>query len=170
MQFDPRQTGTPPSPIHPTGFFTGVQLRPVIIGVVVDYVATYAIMYAYFFVYLANELSKQGEVSTDAITNYMTTTEGLLIGFAIGTLGTVIGGFVAGRKAVNFEIKHGAFVGLGSLIVSFIQTVIQGEQVPLPEWFRAISVLAIIPAGALGGYLSETFKGMGGTHRRRAGP
>jgi putative membrane protein (TIGR04086 family) len=170
MQFDPRQTGTPPSPIHPTGFFTGVQIRPVIIGVVVDYVATYAIMYAYFFVYLANALSKQGEVSSDAITNYMTTTEGLLIGFAIGTLGTVIGGFVAGRKAGKFEIKHGAFVGLGSLIVSFIQTVIQGEQVPLPEWFRAISVLAIIPAGALGGYLAEMFKGLGGDYRRRTGP
>src|SRR5207245_2212275 len=67
MQFEPRQTGAPPSPVHPTGFFTGVQIRPVIIGVVVDYVATSVMIYAYFFVYLANQLSKQDEVYSDAI-------------------------------------------------------------------------------------------------------
>ena len=165
MQFEPRQTGAPPSPVHPTGFFTGVQIRPVIIGVVVDYVATSVMIYVYFFVYLANQLSKQGEVSSDAITNYMTTTEGLLIGFAIGTLGTAIGGFVAARKAGNFEIKHGAFVGLGSLIVSFIEELLREEFIPLPEWFRFLSVVAIIPAGAFGGYVAEMFKGLGGNYR-----
>src|SRR5438445_10790359 len=133
MQFEPRQTGAPPSPVHPTGFFTGVQIRLVIIGVVVDYVATSVMIYAYFFVYLANQLSKQGEVSSDAITNYMTTTEGLLIGFAIGTLGTAIGGFVAAWKAGNFEIKHGAFVGLGSLNVSFIEWCLGQEVNSVPE-------------------------------------
>jgi putative membrane protein (TIGR04086 family) len=162
MQFDPRQPAKPP-PLQPTGFFTGVQIRPVIIGVVVDYVGTYVIMYAYFFFYLANELSKRGELSNEAITDYMMTTEGLLIGFAIGTLGTVIGGFVAARKAGNFEIKHGAFVGLGSLIVSFIEELLRQEYMPLPEWFRFLSVVAIIPAGALGGYVAGLFKGVGGT-------
>src|SRR2546430_2357984 len=151
MQFEPRQTGAPPSPVHPTGFFTGVQIRPVIIGVMVDYVATSVMIYVYFFVYLANQLSKQGEVSSDAITNYMTTTEGLLIGFAIGTLGTAIGGFVAAWKAGNFEIKHGAFVGLGSLIVSFIEEVVRGEFISLPEWVRFLAVVTIIPTGPLGG-------------------
>src|SRR6266581_2130013 len=117
MQFEPRQTGAPPSPVHPTGFFTGVQIRPVIIGVVVDYVATSVMIYAYFFMYLANQLSKQGEVSSDAITNYMTTTEGLLIGFAIGTLGTAIGGFVAAWTARNlFRCWNGfAFCRLSRL-------------------------------------------------------
>jgi len=156
MQFEPRQTGAPPSPVHPTGFFTGVQVRPVIIGVVVDYVATSVMIYAYFFVYLANQL-------------YMTTTEGLLIGFAIGTLGTAIGGFVAARKAGNFEIKHGAFVGLGSLIVSFIEELLREEFIPLPEWFRFLSVVAIIPAGAFGGYVAEMFKGLGGNYRPSGG-
>src|SRR5437667_10134037 len=149
MQFEPRQTGAPPSPVHPTGFFTGVQIRPVIIGVVVDYVATSVMIYAYFVVYLANQLSKQGECSSDAITNYMTTTEGLLIGFAIGTLGTAIGGFVAAWKAGNFEIKHGAFVGLGSLIVSFIEELLREQVITLPAWLSFRETVAITLDGAV---------------------
>ena len=161
MQLDPRQTATPPSPVEPTGFFSGVQIRPVILGVVVDYIATYVGIYAYFFVYLAKEFSKQGEVSGEAIAKYMASDEGLMIGFVIGALGTALGGFVAARKAGKFEIKHGAFVGLGSLIVSFIELSMQEEVTPVPEWFRFMSVVAVIPAGALGGYFAEVFKGLG---------
>jgi putative membrane protein (TIGR04086 family) len=169
MQYDPRQTATPPSPIEPTGFFTGVQIRPIVVGVVVDYIATYAGTYAYFFIYLAKELSKQGEVTGDQITDYMTSPEGLMIGFAIGALGTALGGFVAAFKAGKLEIKHGALVGLCSLILSFIEQSLQEETVPLPQWFRFLSVLAIIPAGALGGFVAEALKGSVGPTGRAAG-
>jgi hypothetical protein len=155
MQHDPRATGTPPSPVHPTGFFTGVEIRPVILGVIVDYIATYAAMYAYFFLYLANRFSEQGQLSQEALTDYMMSHEGLMAGFIIGALGTALGGLVAASKAGKFHIKHGAFVGLGSLILSFIEERVRGESTPMPEWFRALSVLSIIPAGALGGYLAE---------------
>jgi hypothetical protein len=160
MQYDPRQPGSPPSPIEPTGFFTGVQIRPVIVGVVVDYIGTYAGMYVFFFLYLANEAAKRGEVSPEAIAEYMQSTEGLLVGFAIGAFGTLLGGFIAGRKAAGFEIKHGAFVGLGSLVVSFLEQTIGEATGPVPEWFRALSILSIIPAGALGGYLAQVSKGI----------
>lgn len=166
MQYDPHR---PPSPIQPIGFFTGVQIRPVIVGVIVDYVGTYAAMYAFFFVYLANKLAERGELSQEAVADYMMSREGLLIGFAIGALGTALGGFVAAMKAGKFQIKHGAFVGLGSLIVSFIEEVMRQDGSPMPEWFRALSVLSIIPAGALGGYLAEIFRGMVGTGGRDSG-
>jgi putative membrane protein (TIGR04086 family) len=169
MQFDPRQTSTPPAPVQPTGFFTGVQIRPIIIGVVVDYIATYAVTYAYFFIYLANELSKQGEVTADQIMEYMTSPEGLLIGFAIGVLGTALGGLVAAIKAGKLEVKHGALVGFCSLILSFIEQSLQEETVPLPEWFRFVSVLAIIPAGALGGFVAQMFTGSVGNYRPGGG-
>ncbi len=164
MQYDTRQTGKPPSPIAPTGFFTGVQVRPIIVGVVVDYIATYAGTYAYFFIYLAKELSKQGEVTGDQIRDYMTSPEGLMVGFTIGVLGTALGGFVAAVKAGKLEIKHGALVGFCSLILSFIEQSLQEESLPLPEWFRFLSIAAIIPAGALGGFLAEAFKGRGRNH------
>jgi len=160
MEYPPRPTSTPP-PVEPLGFFTGIRLRPVVVGVVVDYIATYAMMYGYFFFYLAKELSKQGEVSPEVIGEYMLSQEGLLIGFLIGVLGTALGGLVAARKAGRLEIKHGAFVGLGSLIVSAIEQALQEEPTALPEWFRFLSVIAIIPAGALGGFVAQLFKSVG---------
>jgi putative membrane protein (TIGR04086 family) len=129
--------------------------------VVVDYIATYAVTYAFFFVYIAKQLSKQGELTGDQIRDYMTSPEGLMIGFVIGALGTALGGFVAAIKAGKLEIKHGALVGFCSLILSFVEQSLQEEPTPLPEWFRLLSVLAIIPAGALGGFLAEAFKGLG---------
>jgi hypothetical protein len=165
MQYDPQHTGTPPRPIEPTGFFTGVQIRPVVVGVVVDYIATYVGMSAFFFFYLANQAAKNGELSPEAIAEYMTSLEGLTVGFVIGALGTALGGFVAGRKAGAFEIKHGAFVGAGSLTVSFLEQLAQEGSAPMPEWFRALSILSIIPAGALGGYVAELIKGSGSINR-----
>jgi putative membrane protein (TIGR04086 family) len=159
MQVDPRSPSPAPRPVEPTGFFTGIEIRPVIVGVVADYIATYAAIYAYFFIYLTEELSKKGEVTGEMISEYMLSSEGLLIGFAIGVLGTALGGFVAGYRARKLEIKHGGFVGVGSLVVSFIEQGLQEEAMPLPEWFRLLSLLAIIPAGALGGYVAELVKG-----------
>jgi putative membrane protein (TIGR04086 family) len=167
---DQRAGDRPPRPLEPTGFFTGVQIRPIVFGIVVDYIATYAATYAYFFVYLANQLAKRGEVTAEMISEYMLSTEGLLIGFTIGMLGTALGGFVAGYKAGKLEMKHGALVGVGSLVVSFIEQVLAEEPTELPEWFRLLSVLAIIPAGALGGYVAETFKGLGPATRGPSGP
>lgn len=169
MQYDTRQTAKPPSSIEPTGFFTGVQIRPIIVGVVVDYIATYAGIYAYFFIYLAKELSKQGEVTGEEIAKHMASPEGLMIGFTIGILGTALGGFIAAHKAGMLEIKHGALVGACSLILSFIEQSLQEESLPLPEWFRFLSVLAIIPAGALGGFVAGALKGSPGGNRSGGG-
>src|SRR5499433_2650357 len=174
MQYDTRQTGKPPSPVEPTGFFTGVQIRPIIVGVVVDYIATYAVTYAFFFVYIAKQLSKQGELTGGQIRDYMTSPEGLMIGFAIGALGTALGGFIAAHKAGKLEIKHGALVGFASLILSLVEQSLQEDSVPLPEWFRFLSIAAIIPSGALGGFVAEAFKVSRGSYphdsRSRPGP
>ena len=169
MQYDTGQTAKPPAPVEPTGFFTGVQIRPIIVGVVVDYIATYAGTYAYFFIYLAKELSKQGEVTGEQIRRYMTSPEGLMIGFVIGTLATALGGVVAARKAGTLEVKHGTLVGICSLALSFLEQSLQEESLPLPEWFRFLSILAIVPAGALGGFLAESFKGFGRPYRQSRG-
>jgi putative membrane protein (TIGR04086 family) len=163
MEHDPRPASTPPPPIEPTGFFTGVQIRAVIVGVVVDYVATHLAMAAYIFGYLAKELAKQGEFTDEVLQEYMLTTEGLLAALIIGCLCTALGGFIAARRAGVLEIKHGAFVGLGSLIVSFIQQAIQEQSIPLPEWFNFISIVAVIPAGAVGGMLAGALRGTGKT-------
>jgi hypothetical protein len=42
MEYNPRQPERPPSPLEPMGFFTGVNWRSVIAGVVIDVIATLA--------------------------------------------------------------------------------------------------------------------------------
>ena len=80
----------------------------------------------------------------------MTSPEGLMIGFVIGALGTALGGFVAAHKAGKLEIKHGALVGLCSLILSFIEQSLQEESASLPEWFRFLSVRRDHSGGGVG--------------------
>jgi putative membrane protein (TIGR04086 family) len=161
MQYDSRQTGMPPPSIEPTGFFTGVQIRAVITGVVVDYISTYVAMTVFVFGYLAKELAKNGEVTSELIAQYMASPEGLRVALIIGSLCTALGGFIAARRAKTLEIKHGAFVGLGSLIISFLEHLMNDQPVPLPEWFQFVSILLVIPAGALGGFVAGLLKERG---------
>jgi putative membrane protein (TIGR04086 family) len=157
MQYDPRHSTKPPSSIEPTGFFTGIQFRPIIGGVVVDALATIALVNAYYWFFIAKDLAAQGGATEDAYGQYLNSTEGLMASLLLGSLGTVIGGFYAGYKAGSLEMKHGALVGIGSIILGFILQLIEPETA-LPEWFMALSAAAAIPAGALGGFFAEMFK------------
>ena len=166
MQSGSYRPGDIPTPIEPASVFTGLQIRPIVAGVIVDYVATYVAMFAYIALFVAGKLLEKGDLSEEALRRYAVSPEGLLFGFAIGTLCIVLGGFVAGRLAKAFEVKHGAAVGVGSLIVSTLEHAMAESDFPLPEWFVLISYLAAIPAGALGGYLAERLRvygaGLGG--------
>ncbi|HKY08143.1 MAG TPA: hypothetical protein VJQ55_07880, partial [Candidatus Binatia bacterium] len=62
--------------------------------------------------------------------------------------------------------KHGALVGIGSIILALIfQTM--GTERELPEWFMALSLIAAIPAGAVGGLFAEIYKNAVGRSRGR---
>lgn len=157
MQYDPRHSTRPPSPIEPTGFFTGIQFRPIIVGVFVDTIATIALTTFYSSFFVAQELAAQGDAAEEALSQYWSSSEGLMASLLLGSLGTVIGGFYAGYKAGTLEMKHGALVGIGSIILGlFMQSA--GTLSEAPEWFIALSFAAAIPAGALGGFFAEIFK------------
>ena len=147
--------------MQPTSLFTGLKVRPIVVGVIVDYVATYAAMFAYIALFVSRKLLDEGELSEEALRRYAASPEALLSGFAIGTLCIVLGGFVAGRLAKALEIKHGAAVGVGSMIVSTLEQAMAENSLPVPEWFVLISYLVAIPAGALGGYLAERWREFG---------
>jgi putative membrane protein (TIGR04086 family) len=147
--------------MQPTSIFTGLRIRPIVTGVIVDYVATYVAMFAYIALVVSRKLLEEGELSEEVLRRYAASPEGLLSGFAIGTLCIVLGGFIAGRLAKALEVKHGAAVGVGSMIVSTLEQAMAENSVPLPEWFVLISYLAAIPAGAVGGYLAERLREFG---------
>jgi putative membrane protein (TIGR04086 family) len=174
MEQNPRLPNTPPAPIEPTGFFTGIQFRPIIAGVVVDTIATLVMVSAYYALWVAKELpAPGGAAADDAFTQYWTSSEGLVASLLIGSLGTLIGGFYAAYKAGTLEMKHGAMVGIGSIILGLLLQSGSAER-ELPDWFLAVSLAAAIPAGALGGLFAEMFTnalgkgqtGVGGASRR----
>jgi putative membrane protein (TIGR04086 family) len=163
MQYDPRQSTSPP-PIEPTGFFTGIQFRPIVMGVIIDTIATMVLTTAYYSIFIAKELTDSGLGGEKAFSDYWASSEGLMASLLLGSLGTLIGGFYAAYKAGTLEMKHGALVGIGSILLGLVlQTV--GTESELPEWFMALSFAAAIPAGALGGFFAEMFKSVMGPKR-----
>jgi putative membrane protein (TIGR04086 family) len=158
MQYDPHQP-SPPGRIEPTGFFTGLRFRPVIAGVIVDTLATFALVTAYYTLFVAKELAARGGATEDAFAQYWNSSEGLMASLILGSLGTLIGGFYAAYNAGTLEMKHGALVGVGSIILGLVLRS-GGSENDLPDWFMAISLAAAIPAGALGGFFAEMFKNM----------
>ncbi|MBI4523085.1 MAG: TIGR04086 family membrane protein [Deltaproteobacteria bacterium] len=167
---DPSRRGAPvtperapqasiPPPIEPRGFFTGVKIRPIVIGAVVDYVATHLLILLYLIVYHAKDSLGEGGVSEEAfeeaLKEALSSQEGLLALILIGAFCTALGGYIAGRLAKSDEVKHGALVGALSLIVGLLQAGVAGERSPVPQWYELLGYLLAIPAGALGGLLAQ---------------
>ena len=156
MQYQSHQT--PPSPIEPTGFFTGIQFRPIIGGVIVDTISTLALTTLYYSFFVAKDLAGQNDAAEDAFARYWNSSDGLVMSLLLGSLGTLIGGFYAAYKAGRLEMKHGALVGIGSILLGLALQAGGQENNPVPEWFMALSFAAAIPAGALGGFFAEMLK------------
>lgn len=167
MQHDSRPQ--PPPPIEPTGFFTGIQFRPILTGVILDVVATIVMVTAYYFGIVAKELPGQPDAAEQAFADYWNSSDGLMASLLIGCLGTAIGGFYAAYKAGMLEMKHGALVGVGSIVLGLILQ--PGSERQMPEWFMGLSLAAAIPAGAIGGFFAEMFKNtVGRPPQRGEGP
>lgn len=159
MQHHLKQPDRPPSPIEPTGFFTGIQIRPIVIGVILDVFATIALATGYYALFVARDFSGPGDLAEDAYAAYWNSSDGLMMSLLLGSLGTAIGGFYAAYKAGTLEMKHGALVGVGSILLGLVLHS-GGAEREMPDWFIALSLVAAIPAGALGGFLAEVFKNM----------
>src|SRR5918999_3234287 len=115
---DSRQASHPP--IEPTGFFSGIQFRPIIFGVVLDTLATIVLVTAYYYGFVAKEMPDPAEAGDQAFAQYWQTADGLLMSLVLGSLGTMIGGFYAAYKAGALEMKHGALVGIGSILLGLV--------------------------------------------------
>lgn len=158
---NPNQQGqkSVPSPLEPRGFFTGVRIRPIVVGAVVDYVATNVLILLYLFVYyMKDSLEKGGlpeEALEKALKEALASQEGLFTFIVIGALCTALGGYIAARLAKAEEIKHGALVGAVSLIIGILQTAMTGVESPVPDWFELLGYVLAIPAGALGGSFAQ---------------
>ena len=156
MQYDPGTPHSPPSPIEPTGFFTGIQFRPILIGVVVDVVASILLSGAYYAHFVEPGAGMLAAFTEEAA-KYWSSSEGLVATLLLGSLGTMIGGFYSAYKAGKLEMKHGALVGIGSFILGLGMQSGAGESA-FPDCFTALAASAVIPSGALGGFFADIFQ------------
>ena len=159
-KISPQQPQQPaPLPIEPRGFFTGVKIRPIIVGAVVDYVATFVLVMLYLILYYVKEPFEKGGLPEEAIekalNEMLSSQEGLVALIVIGAFCTALGGYLAARLAKADEVKHGALVGAVSLIVGVLQTAMTGEASPVPYFYQLLGYVLAIPAGALGGSFAQ---------------
>jgi hypothetical protein len=121
-----------------------LKFKAVLWGVFVDTIGTLAVAMA-----LILALAASG-VPESEITARMRGFSGLMLMLIFGLGFTVIGGYVAGRTAGQYEILHGAIVaGIGLVPGLFLR------DPGLPLWYEAVSFAAVIPLGMVGGYIAR---------------
>jgi hypothetical protein len=145
-----------PDAIEPGGMFSGLKAWPIFAGVITDIVSTYILGTILLFIILFKRYGP--EIPEEAFQNVALMDNNLLWFAFLGTVCTVIGGYVGSRMAGSEEIRHGGWVGALSLIFSvYLQLNTESDQV-YPQWFTIISVALVIPAGVLGGYIAKSMR------------
>ncbi|NIX15062.1 MAG: hypothetical protein GWN11_04080 [Candidatus Dadabacteria bacterium] len=142
--------------IEPEGMFSGLNFKAIIVGVLADIVSTLIFGMILTTVLLVKQYG--ADIPEDGIDNILKSNSNLYLYLLLGLTCTVLGGFVGGRMAGAFEIRHGGWVGTASLITGVILEMLSNQEQVYPDWYMYISFAGIIPAGVLGGYVSVIFK------------
>jgi hypothetical protein len=144
----------PPS-VEPTGIFDGIRPDAVLLGVIVDSVATIVSGFALLWIFARPVIRQSGgDVPDDAFAAILTSPAFLLASFVVGLLCTILGGFVGARRAARFHVRHGAWIAVGSAVVSLVSYAVSPPAEPNPLWFDLAGFALIIPAGVAGGLLA----------------
>jgi hypothetical protein len=145
-----------PPAIEPTGIFDGIRPGAILLGVVVDTVAT--IISGFVLVsFFAAEAARQrgGHVPDDVLEAIFTSPMFLLASLVVGISCTILGAFVGARRAACFHVRHGAWIAIGSAVVSLVTYAVSVPAEPNPLWFDIVGFTLIIPAGIAGGLLAQ---------------
>lgn len=145
-----------PESLGPRGVFSGLKAWPIFAGVIADIVSTYILGTILLFILLFGQYGK--DIPQEALTNVTIIDENILWFSILGTVCTVLGGFVGSRMAGTEEIRHGGWIGAVSLIFSVLMELNTDTGQTYPEWLTIVSVAVIIPAGVLGGYIASILK------------
>ena len=144
-----------PKPIEPDGMFTGLNIKAIVLGVIADIAATFILSMILTIVLIIKQYG--ADIPDDAVDKILESDSSLYLYLILGLACTTFGGFIAAKKAGSFAIRHGGWVGAGSLITGVLMEVLLDQNQVYPDWYMYISMGGIIPAGILGGYLSIFF-------------
>jgi len=146
---------SPPPTVEAEGFFSGIRPLALVIGVLVDHVSTMLLGIATLGIVAALYGRGDGAVLDEQAALELAFKPGVLAAWMlVGSFCTGLGGFMAGRMAARQRVQHGAFVGLAGIVVgllSYGDTAVVGQP---PLWFDLMKFGVLVPAGALGGWVS----------------
>ena len=132
--------------------FRKIKIGSIFSGFLIDTIGsmiTSSVFGAGMGVYYATHGLSQTELSSQLFAGYTS----LLFLFIIGSLFTILGGYVAGRMAKQFEILHGGLVGAISLFAYIV--LLPWSESPTPIWYEIVSAVTVIPFGIFGGHLAK---------------
>lgn len=151
--------GAGPGSIEPQGIFDGLQWRAIVFGVVVDTLLTMVVSMPLLYLFAGPEVFADDEAvaraaearayASDAFNVVM-----LLAGLACTLVG---GGVGAARAGLDF-VRHGGWVGVGSLLLGVALLTILPAGPHQPLWVEVLGLVLIVPAGALGGRLAAALR------------
>jgi len=101
--------------------------------------------------------SDDEEVATRATDEALASREGMVLSALVGLSATVIGAYYGARRARTLHIRHGGWVAITSLLLGLPFMFLPGAQsnVPTPVWYDALTMVAMLPAGVLGGAIAK---------------
>jgi putative membrane protein (TIGR04086 family) len=82
----------------------------------------------------------------------------LFVTETVGLVAAVVGGYVAARMAGDRHVQHGLAVGIVAFVIWFAVDLLFPGEVPM-ALAALLSLVAIIPAGALGGFIARRAHG-----------
>jgi hypothetical protein len=126
-----------------------ISIKAVIIGLLVDIGGTFAFSFV-FRLLAAIVLTSAGRSSED-LEVFTQTMVFLLSSLAAGLLFTSLGGYITAHLARKAEMKNALVMGILSSLSGVIFLVLSHDSSPL--WFNVLSLLLVIPAAILGGYV-----------------
>jgi hypothetical protein len=146
-----------PGSIDPEGIFDGLRWGAIFYGVVLDTVLGIVLSIPMCFLLIGPEFLSENEAVANAAA--AKAYESVLVNLAFLVYGlscTLIGAFFGARRAGSGFVRHGGWVGVGSVVVGAALHAALPEGPAAPLVFELLGFVLLIPAGALGGQLAAS--------------
>jgi cellobiose-specific phosphotransferase system component IIC len=146
-----------PTPIQPEGFLDGLRWGCILRGALLDIALTVA-----GSIPLTLWLAGPGALSEDETTarealDALSSPEALFWGAVLGIAATIVGAYYGAHRAGTLHVRHGGWVAVVSIVLGLPFMLLSAAETSAaqPSWYEAIGMIAMLPAGMLGGFLAS---------------
>lgn len=148
-----------PGSIEPEGVFDGLRWGAILYGVFIDMIVTVVLSVPLYLAFVGPEFFSDDEAAARAAEALAY--ESVLfnvVAQAFGLACTAFGAFMGARRAGSRFVRHGGWVGTGSLVLGVLLYAALPEGPRQPVWAEIGGLILIVPAGVLGGQLAALLR------------